>query len=983
MRKVSLIVVAAVMVWSVQTLADDDAASRAVMTAQSLMDRAIRVGDPAVIPVDALRSATPGAAVFVHHPERLEPVQAVVPILSRGGRTIGLIGVTPDGEAMRWCTFDPGRRNFPAVSHEDAAGRLHRRLLDLGLGRALEAPVLIAGADKHTYWRFVSGGDVWLVDAVDPHADLLSSLDGSYMRALKPARARIPIGDKGPGAPADLEPLTTDSPPAYCLAGIPYHFQITDWYCGPASLQMIMDFLGEEIGQHNIADVANDVVNSGCMSSDMRRSAHFSGMSAAIQDPGLQGYVQRQLGYGCMERNFLTNAGSRLKNAVYQGFPVFTLTWFGELHTSGHFRVVKGYDDNLNVFILHDPWYDGYPSGPDILIDQDFFTDDLWVYSGHWCMILSPWRILCEVPASVAEGDTFAVDVDVIYPAGSAFTGQFTCTDCEVAISLPAGLALAGGGAVISLPDLSSGDTASVSWDVIAQGPPGDWGMAFQAKGIVAASSTSYPSYTDSIGGHAYATVEIGAGLAAGWGAEVRLTDGEMSSQTCFPGARAMVVDGSGGVHIVWADTRDGNSEIYYRRLTGGAWDSEVRLTVDSSYSHSPCIALDPAGDLHVAWVDGRDGNNEIYYKMRSASGGWSTDERVTTYGEIDCSPAIAAGDTAVYLTWERRLGGAFRTAGVFAAVKGTAGWSVPVDVDNSPARDSYRPSLAYGADGLLHLVYERQTSNDPNEMEKVVYRSWDGAAWSGRTGLSSETSFSRTPVVAAAADSSLHVVWQDGENGGGDIFYIRFDGVLWQPVEEIATGGTEAGTPSVAVSGSGQVYVAWVDNRHGDAEIYMVTDDGSGWGDEMRLSMADGASLLPAVAADVGGGVYVLWTDMRNGNADLYFRGYQGQSGVLDAGSDRFTGPAVRLLAPHPVPFSSEVGFVVVLARPTGLSIQVFDVLGHAVRRVTSGEFTSGSHVFAWDGKDDHGRETAPGVYFVHCISPRGCATARLVRLR
>jgi hypothetical protein len=983
MKKVLLIVMAVIAVWSAQTFAGVDDERRAAQTAQDLLDRAVRVGDATVVPRDALRSATLGRVVFVHHPVTLDRVQGIVPVLAPGGGLIGLIGVSPDGGAMQWCTFNPGHRRFPEVSREEAGRALNRRLQDLGRREIPEAPVLVQGADKHTYWRFRSGSDVWLVDAIEADAKILGSLDGSDVRALTSMHMPLPVEDTGLGAPPEIDALTAEIPPAYCLAGIPYHFQITDWYCGPASLQMIMDYLGEEIGQHNIADVADDVVGVGCISDDMRRSAHFSGMSTAIQDPGLQGYVERQLGYGCMERAFLTNIGARLKNTVYQGFPVFTLTWFSGLHSAGHYRVVKGYDDNLNVFVLHDPWYYSYPSGPDILIDQDFFVDDLWAYSGHWCMILSPWQIRQAAPGLVAEGDTFTVDVDVIYPAASAFTGQFTCTDCEVAIGLSAGLTLAGGNAIIALPDMSSGDTTSVSWDLIAQGPPGDWGMAFQARGILTASSSAYPSYTDSIGGHGYATVEIGGGLAAGWENEVRLTDGDASSQTCFPGARAMVVDEGGGVHIVWADTRDGNSEIYYRERVGDTWGAEVRLTVDSSYSHSPCIARDPAGDLHVAWVDGRDGNNEIYYKMWDSSGGWSADERVTTYGEVDCCPAIAAGDTAVYLAWERRLGGGFRVAAVYASVRGSSGWSVPVDVDNSPARDSYRPSLAYGPDDLLHLVYERQTSNDPNELERVVYKSWDGTAWSGRTGLSGETSFSRTPVIAAAADSSLHVVWQDGENTGGDIFYVRYDGSSWLAIEEIATGGTEAGTPSVAVDGTGCVHVAWVDHRHGDSEIYLVTDAGSGWGDEMRLTAADGASLLPSVAADAVGGVYVLWTDMRSGNADLYFRESPGQASVPEDGSDRLAGLHVELLAPHPVPFSSGVGFEILLAQPTGLSVEVFDILGRNIRQVASGRFASGRHAFAWDGKDDHGREAAPGVYFVRCASPYGRATARLVRLR
>jgi hypothetical protein len=772
------------------------------------------------------------------------------------------------------------------------------------------------------------------------------------------------------------------NPAAYCIPGIPYHFQITSWYCGPASLQMIMDFLGEEVGQHNIADVANDIVGSGTYRDDMRRAAHFSGMSIAVQDPSLQGYNERQLGYACMSSSFLSNQGGRLKNTVYAQYPVFTLTWFDASHSAGHYRVVKGYDDSLDVFVIHDPWYSGYPSGPDLLINQSYFIDDLWAYSGHWCMVVSPWLLKATFASSVAEGDTFTVDLDVVYPGPTRFKNQYTCASCEATINLSSGLALAGGSATIALPDMSSDDTVSVSWDVVAVGPPGDWGMAFQAQGILSGSCGSYPSYTDSIGGHAYETVTVGGSLLAAWDAEERLTDDDGSSETCFPGARAMAVGGDGDVHLVWADTRDDTGEIYYRKRVESTWETEVRLTQDPGHAHSPCIAEGADGRLHVAWVDSRDGNYEIYYKSCDPVGGWSTDERVTTYGEVDCFPAIAAGDTAIYLAWEQRQGGAYRTAAVFSSVRTGLGWSTPIDVDASPARDSYRPSLAFGPDGLLHLVYERQTSNVPDEYEKVVYKSWDGSLWSSRTGLSSDLSFSRSPVIATASDSTLHVVWQDGENTGGDIFYVLYDGTSWQTVEQIVTGGTEACSPSVAVDGSLTVHVAWVDHRHGDSEVYYMSKDGSGWREDVRFTQAQAASVMPTIATNSGGRVCVVWTDLRHGNADLYFRATSSGSGVgapvvIDISKK------VLLSYPYPMPFTSQARIAFTVTEPSEVFLDTYDVEGRLVKTLASGYYGAGTYRATWDGTTRWGGKAAPGVYYIRCASPLGIDTKRIVYVR
>jgi hypothetical protein len=442
-----------------------------------------------------------------------------------------------------------------------------------------------------------------------------------------------------------------------------------------------------------------------------------------------------------------------------------------------------------------------------------------------------------------------------------------------------------------------------------------------------------------------------------------------------------MAVSEDGTIHLVWADTRDENSEIYYRSRVGGTWGAEVRLTTDPGHSHRPCIAEAPDGGLHVAWVDSRDGNYEIYYKSWNSVGGWSADERVTNYGEVDCNPAIAACDTAVFVAWERRMGSAFLVSAVHFAWRGGLGWSGAIDVDVASARDSYRPSLAYGAEGLLHIAYERQTSNSPNELEKVVHKSWDGLVWSGRTGISTDLSFSRNPSIATGVDSTVHVVWQDGENTGGDIFYARYDGAAWQAAEQIVTGGTEAGTPSVAVDGSGKVYVVWADNRNGESEIYATIQEDLIWGDDTRLSQAIGASLSPTVALNMAGQGGIVWTDLRHGQADLYFRASGDESGVI-AGPVT-SGGALRLSIPYPMPFTAETGFMLVLGQASDVSLEVFDVRGALVKSLFRGSRGPGTYYVTWDGRSDADMRVAPGVYFISGAGAAGHDSKRVVLIR
>jgi hypothetical protein len=989
LRRTLLVLLAAVAIVS-SLYADDSRTSVAFDGTRGFLDRIRRVGNPGIPALDALPEASPSEVYTVHHPVSLRPVTDLVSVRSPGGRLVAVVGVDTENGRMLWCDLScADDRVFP-VNGADAQQRLRARREGMGRSGELGRPLLVQGADKRLYWRFGSAGETWLVDAFEAGRAPIPGEHETFRRAVTPAGGPLKTdestqGSLGGSAETPDMALLGALPSAYVFAGHPYHYQITSWYCGPAALQMNMDYWGEEVGQHDIADVANDIVDYGVYSGDIRRAAHFSGMSTCLQNPALRGYAERQLGYACPDRGMSAypDPGKQLKRIVSAGQPAFTLTWFGQTHTAGHYRVVKGWDDNLDVFVLDDPWYSGYPSGPDLLIDQTLFVDDLWVYSDRWCMSARPWTLELELPGAVSQGDTFYVDLKVVYPGPAGLSGIHTCTSCEATIGLPAGLVLGGGSSTVSLADMASGDSTTVTWEVIAQGGAGEYGIAFQAQGLVRESSNSYSSYTDSIGGHGYETIEIGGSLLAdGWDPEERLTGDAGSSQPCFPGARAMALGPDGSLHLVWADTRDGHSSIYYRKRTSGTWEAEVRLTDSEAHACNPSIAVGADGGVHVAYVQDLTGNPEVFYLAWDTVGGWSAPEQVTAYGEVDDWPSIAAGGGCVSIAWERRMGGFFRATAVFFSRREAGLWTTPVDVDDSPARDSYRPSLAWGGEGLLHLAYERQTSNDPDELEKIVYRSWDGLAWSGRTGISDNIGYSRGPCLTTGPDSSIHIVWQDADNGNADVFYRRYDGAVWQPTEQIAAGGTEASTPSIAVDGSGDAHVVWSDHRHGAAEIYLMSCEAGTWSGEIRMTEATEPSILPHIDAGPAGDLYVSWADMRHGDWDIYFRKKTDVSGVPGTNPADPVSP-LALARPYPQPCVGKAHLAFTLADPAEISLRVFDVEGRQVRRLAEGHFRAGTHSVLWDGVTDRGIPAVPGVYFVRCTGGGGGAVTRIVLIR
>lgn len=80
--------------------------------------------------------------------------------------------------------------------------------------------------------------------------------------------------------------------------------------------------------------------------------------------------------------------------------------------------------------------------------------------------------------------------------------------------------------------------------------------------------------------------------------------------------------------------------------------------------------------------------------------------------------------------------------------------------------------------------------------------------------------------------------------------------------------------------------------------------------------------------------------------------------------------------------PTAEGATFRLELPRRAAVEIAVFDTLGRRVAVLTRGERDAGSHVVAWDGRDERGASTSAGVYFVRLTSAELTATEKVVRV-
>jgi len=323
----------------------------------------------------------------------------------------------------------------------------------------------------------------------------------------------------GIGGAATKHTFQSDTEVLEHYIDVPFYYQTKAYYCGPAALQMVFDFYGENISQLEIAEVARTVGYPlySTYTDEMRRAAHFSNVSTSMgsQMPeNITGYTARKIGYAAFEWGGMTL--DELKALIAQNFPIILLMrWIPE-DIYGHYRVAVGY--NQTHIFVHDPWnnikWGQAPGGPNLAMNYTFFLN-MWDYSGHWALFVSPWKIDIDIPKVVYAGNNFTVTTNITYPCPSPFPSyEYLASSCKATIILQEGLILAEGeNATKELGDLQAQIRVQTFWTVNAK-YSGDYNITLEVEGNISGIVGGKPNvgpgyfYQDRIGGSNSSIIE-------------------------------------------------------------------------------------------------------------------------------------------------------------------------------------------------------------------------------------------------------------------------------------------------------------------------------------------------------------------------------------------------------------------------------------------------------------------------------------------
>lgn len=372
----------------------------------------------------------------------------------------------------------------------------------------------------------------------------------------------------------------------------------------------------------------------------------------------------------------------------------------------------------------------------------------------------------------------------------------------------------------------------------------------------------------------AFVFLAMESSIYAQWEPDVQLNNGTYHAYTSFNHQHGIVTYGD-TVHAIWFDGRHGwpNAELYYRRSLdrGETWGSEMRLTDDTNWSGYPSLAV--VGEiLHVAYFESVEDSSDIHY-MHSLDGGdtWSPDTQLTTSAPMQDFPSVAAQDSMVHIVFHDEKDGNWEVYYLRSTDNGIT-WDPEVRLTIDPDWSNNANVLVH--DQLVHVVWSDDRASTTH-FDIYYKRSTDyGSTWGSDTRLTF-TLDSGAPSLAMSG-SNLYIAFQSERDGNTEMFFKHStnNGIDWLPDVQLTDNPELRQIPAIAAADS-NIHIVWQDYRTTLLpEIYYKrsTDLGQTWEADVRLTDDSLRSIWPGITTG-DSVVHVLWTDDRPGIYQIFYK--------------------------------------------------------------------------------------------------------------
>jgi hypothetical protein len=472
------------------------------------------------------------------------------------------------------------------------------------------------------------------------------------------------------------------------------------------------------------------------------------------------------------------------------------------------------------------------------------------------------------------------------------------------------------------------------------------------------------------------------------------------------------VSDGGGGVIITWQDNRNGNNDIFARRVSSAGvpqWTADgVALGTDSNQQYVPRLATDGEGGAVVVWRDHRDDGGDIYAQRISSAGQplWTTDGRAVSSAASEQRNPVAcySRDESVIVAWDdsrnantdiyaqkvERFGYLGDPSPVIAAVADVPNdeggqvklsWDASyLDTDPSRVVDHYfifrsvPPNRA--AEGLARgLRIGSPGELRPDGNRRTFFTTTNGLAtyyWELLADLDALHVIDGYSYLAATEGDST------ANNNDPTYFMVMAlnatDTEYWSsnPDSAYSVDNLPPGAPQQFAGEylDGSTTLHWLPNGEPDLAGYRLYRGNSS-------DFVPGPENLVVAQSDTGyvdtAGepyFYKLSAVDIHGNESPY--AFVQPSGTVDIGPDSRLPARFALYPGAPNPLEDRSVFRFDLPVAAAVEIVVYDPRGRVILKALSGtQMPAGRHEWTWDGRTSSGARVAAGVYLVGLRTP------------
>jgi len=303
-----------------------------------------------------------------------------------------------------------------------------------------------------------------------------------------------------------------------------------------------------------------------------------------------------------------------------------------------------------------------------------------------------------------------------------------------------------------------------------------------QISNIIASTAEKIGNYTYDSNGR---SLEVGYGRINAYQAllltHAYSTKSMDAEATAHNGGRRLVRDGSGNYHLVFAS----GGEIFYRKNSGGLWQTPQRLSAGNGNNKFPSIT-ERNNRLYAVWQRQRPGTDtyDIYFSTKLIAGTtWPTTYILATTAQFS-SPTDPLPVIQTSVNTDFSLMVVFRDTGKLRSYRTTN--SNPTSSGNWTSADvpqtnssHFWPSVAgvnhyWGSSTNVGLAYAGTDNEIYYDFYQPTAGGWQSSAsWPKNMSIIVPTSrkHDSPSLTAVPGSTSLHLAWHLWYNTGGSMY--------------------------------------------------------------------------------------------------------------------------------------------------------------------------------------------------------------------